>query len=390
MPRHAIETRSIHRCLPRFVFPLLILGTVAQKSAAVDLVGYIPYYRMNPSYNNGTLPAQLAMLNEVRYFGLTAGSDGSIVPLAGSGALQGHENNIAIIKQKIDAMPVGQRPRLDITFGGAGEATNFATIAGNPALSATFAQNINTLLNNTGASSIDIDWESPNNSNTSQLNSYASLLQQIKQTVGATRRVYATIEPQIRLPLTVFNGDNAIDGISLMTYELAWWANDPADTNRGEHSLPQYVTDTVDDWTNPPGSTNRRPYVFSTWGLDANPQDLGVGLPFFGRVIGTSAHPQGGTAYTYSDLVAGGAPDSSGSYYTYAGQTVLCTKRPLRLLAERPGVSCTADLCRVLPRCILEAAERDRVPGRVNCRLCAWYISTCYRYPHHTWMDARL
>src|SRR5262249_30705131 len=49
---------------------------------------------------------------------------------------------------------------------------------------------------------------------------------------------------------------------------------------------------------------------------------LGIGLPFFGRVIGTSQNPQGGTAYTYSDLVAGGTPDASGNYYTYLGQTV--------------------------------------------------------------------
>jgi hypothetical protein len=49
---------------------------------------------------------------------------------------------------------------------------------------------------------------------------------------------------------------------------------------------------------------------------------LGVGLPFYGHVIGTSQNPTGGTAYTYAQLAAGGTPDASGNYYTYAGQTV--------------------------------------------------------------------
>src|SRR6476660_5893561 len=99
----------------RYLFLVLILAGSAHESKALDLVGYLPYYRMNASYNMGTLPTQLGMLNEVRYFGLTAASDGSIVPLAGSGTMQSHLNNIALIKQKIEAMPVGQRPRLDIT-----------------------------------------------------------------------------------------------------------------------------------------------------------------------------------------------------------------------------------------------------------------------------------
>src|SRR3954468_24565662 len=98
----------------------LFICQLARPAAALDLVGYLPYYRMSASYNNNILPAQLGMLNEVRYFGLTAASDGSIQPLGGSGTLQTHLANIALLKQKIDAMPVALRPRLDITLGGAG------------------------------------------------------------------------------------------------------------------------------------------------------------------------------------------------------------------------------------------------------------------------------
>ena len=45
------------------------------------------------------------------------------------------------------------------------------------------------------------------------------MLQQIKSAVGQSNRVYATIEPQINLPTSVLQGANAIDGISLMTYD---------------------------------------------------------------------------------------------------------------------------------------------------------------------------
>jgi GH18 family chitinase len=306
----------MHRSIAILVACISITNT----ALSLDIVGYLPYYRMNATYNQNTLPTQLTMLDEIRYFGLTAASNGTIVPLAGSGTLQTHINNIATIKQKIDAMPAAHRPHLDITFGGAGEASSYATIAASSSLSATFAQNIKSLLDQTGATAVDIDWEHP--VGTTQFNQYGTMLQRIKQEVGTTNRVYATIDPTIRIPLSVFDGPNGIDGASLMTYELAWWANDPSDPNRGEHSLAQYVTDSVDAWTDAVGSFNRRPYVFAVWGRDAQEADLGIGLPFFGRVIGTSQSPQAGTAYTFAELASGGTADSSGNYYTYFGQNV--------------------------------------------------------------------
>jgi hypothetical protein len=284
---------------------------------AVDLVGYVPYYRMGGSYNTSTLPAQLAMLDEVRYFGLTAASNGTITTLEGTFA--SHTSRIGVIKNAIAALPPEDRPRLNITLGGAGQASNFATIAGNASLRTTFAENIAALLDQTGATSVDIDWEHPVGS--IQFNNYATMLQRIKQEVGAERRVYATIDPTIAVPLSVFDGPNGIDGISLMTYELAWWANDPNDFNRGEHSLPEYVEDSTDAWTEPAGSPNQRPWVFASWGRNAPEDKLGVGMPFFGRVIGTSQSPMAGTAYTYSQLVAGGTT-TDGNYYTVAGQPV--------------------------------------------------------------------
>jgi len=270
---------------------------------------------------------QLGMLNEIRYFGLTAASNGSIVPLAGTGTLQSHINNIATIKQKIDAMPVGQRPRLDIALGGAGEAASFSAIAGNSGLRATFAQNIKLFLDGTGATSVDIDWEhpDPNRNNPAEyLVNYPAMLQRIKQELGVNRRVYATVDPIKMIPPSVFNGQNGIDGISLMTYDLGWWANDATDFNRGEHSLQEYVVDSVKSWTDPSGSPvpANRDYVFSVWGNNTSAGKLGAGLPFYGKVIGTSQAPSSGTAYTYSELVAGGTPDASGNYYTYLGQNV--------------------------------------------------------------------
>jgi GH18 family chitinase len=123
------------------------------------------------------------------------------------------------------------------------------------------------------------------------------------------------------IPPSVFDGPNGIDGISIMTYELGWWANDPNDFNRGEHSLPEYVEDSVDAWTEPVGSQNRRTWVFNPWGNNAPEDKLGIGLPFFGRVIGTSQMPMAGTAYTYSELSADGTT-MDGNYYMYQGQPV--------------------------------------------------------------------
>ena len=177
------------------------------------------------------------------------------------------------------------------------------------------------LLDRTGATSVDLDWEHPVGA--TQFANYKTLLQRIKQELGPDRRVHATIDPTIGLSPTVLDGANGIDGISLMTYDLSWWANDVADVNRGEHSLPLYAEDAFEAWTQPAGSLNQRPYVFGTWGRNAPDEKLGIGLPFYGRAIGSPQSPQGGAAYTYSELAAGGTvTDADGNYYTYLGQPV--------------------------------------------------------------------
>jgi hypothetical protein len=287
------------------------------RTAALDLVGYVPNYRMtSSSYVNNVLPRQLALLDEVRYFGITVNSNGS-------GALTTnatHLANIQKLKSLIDAIPEPERPRLNITLGGWQMSDGFATIASDAGKRELLAQNIATLLNDTGATSVDLDWEHPSGS--TQLNNYATLLQRIKQEVGAERRVYGTVEPTKFLPASAFTGPQAIDGTSLMTYDIGWWANDAADNNRGEHSLPQYAADALSAWTDPPGTPNKRPYVFASWGKDLPEDRLGIGLPFYGRTIGTSQSPQSGNAVSYADLVTNGSSSPLGeNYFTYQGQT---------------------------------------------------------------------
>jgi GH18 family chitinase len=176
----------------------------------------------------------------------------------------------------------------------------------------TLATNISALLTKTGATSIDIDWEDPTNA--TQRTNYGTMLQRIKQEVGSSNRVYATIAPEIFLPASTFQGPNAIDGTSLMTYDLSWWSNGH-DGHNGEHSLPDYATDSLNAWTNPPGSANKRPYVFGTWGNGVPASDLGVGLPFYAHGL----NPNSGTTATYAQLVAGGTT-TDGNYYTYQGK----------------------------------------------------------------------
>jgi GH18 family chitinase len=214
-------------------------------------------------------------------------------------------------------MPIGQRPRLDITLGGAGEDASFTniarTVSGVPCnLCTTFAQNIKSLLDSTGAISVDIDWEHPD-AGVERSTSYPDMLKRIKHEVGAARRVYAVVDPTVVISNGVLSDTDAIDGISLMTYDLGWWGNDPANPYQGEHSLPEYVTDSVDAWTQPAGSPNRRTWVFGTWGNNVPTANLGVGLPFYAHTV-TSPD----ATRTYSELVAGGAT-TDGNYYTYAG-----------------------------------------------------------------------
>jgi GH18 family chitinase len=285
----------------------------ASHASAVDLIGYLPYYRMNSNYNANVLPTQLSMLSEIRYFGLTASNTGTVVPMSGAGTMQSNLTNISTIANAIAALPADKRPRLDITLGGAGQATPFATISASSTLRDTFAVNINSLLTQTGATSVDIDWEHPTNTAT-QLGNYSLMTQRIKQEIGASNRIYATMTPELFMPASAFQGPNAIDGVSLMTYDLSWWSNG-GDGNHGEHSLPQYVTDSLNAWTDPPGSTNKRPYVFSKWGNGISPGVLGVGLPFYAHGL----NPNSGLTATYADLVAGGTT-ADGNYYTYGGQ----------------------------------------------------------------------
>ena len=296
------------------VIVLFAASALASGAWAVDLIGYLPYYRMNASYNANVLPRQLAMLDEIRYFGLTAGSNGSIVPLSDSGSVTTNLGRIATIRQAIEAMPEAERPRLNITLGGAGEAANFAAVAASATLRATLAQNIDALLDQTGATSVDIDWEHPS-AGIERTTHYPALLARIKEEIGPDRRVYATVAPSVVINNSVFTGPNAVDGVSLMTYDLGWWGNDPGNPFAGEHSLPEYVVDAVNAWTEPPGSQNDRPWVFGTWGNNAPAEMLGVGMPFYGRNI------HGSTAYTYAELVGSGTT-TDGNYYSYNGQTV--------------------------------------------------------------------
>lgn len=293
---------------------LASVGIGLSETQALDLIGYVPYYRVNATYLTNMLPQQLALLDEVRYFGLSVNGSGGITSLEGTVA--SHKNNIAAIKNIIDGMPQEQRPRLNITLGGAGVDAVFSTVAGSAANRTTLANNIAALLVETGATSVDVDWEHPD-AGVERTTNYPALLKKIKETVGPAKRVYATVDPTVMIPDSVFDGTDGIDGISLMTYDLGWWGNDPGNSYNGEHSLHEYVEDAVDAWTDPASANSQRPYVWTnaSWGNNTAAEDLGVGLPFYGKNIQT------GAAFTYAEMLAQGAPTGNG-YYTMAGQTV--------------------------------------------------------------------
>lgn len=297
-----------------FITALSAILINTASSTAVELVGYVPYYRLNSNYLNNILPEQLSILDEVRYFGLSVNGSGGITSLSGSVSSQ--KENIATIKGIIDSLPANERPRLDITLGGASVDSVFTTVAASPSLRATLAQNVANLLDETGATSVDIDWEHPD-AGVERTTNYPALLKRIKQEVGATKRVYATVAPSVVISNSVLTGANAIDGISLMAYDQGWWGNDPGNPNDGEHSLHEYAVDSINAWTDPVSANSQRPWVFtnSSWGNDVSPDKLGVGLPFYGRNV------FGNDAYTFADLVNNGTSLGDG-YYSISGQTV--------------------------------------------------------------------
>jgi GH18 family chitinase len=131
--------------------------------------------------------------------------------------------------------------------------------------------------------------------------------------------VYATVDPTVIISNSVFSNPNAIDGVSLMTYDLGWWGNDPQNPFQGEHSLHEYVEDAVPAWTDPPGTPvpADRDWAFGPfWGNSAPEDKLGVGLPFYSHSV-TSPD----VTHIFSDLVDGGTT-TDGNYYTYAGRSV--------------------------------------------------------------------
>jgi len=255
-----------------------LAATGAPRTFGVDLIGYVPNYRMGDSnYVNNVLPAQLVMLDEVRYFGITVTASGGLTTTSTN------LSHLQTIQQKIAALPADKRPRLGVTLGGAGASSGFAAVAQSESLRSQLAVNINSLLTQTGAVGVDIDWEHPAEGVESTTH-YPALLARVKQELGASRRVYATVSPEKMVPRTSFDGPNGLDGVSIMTYDLGWWANDALDPNLGQHSLHEYVEDTVEAWTNPAGAFIPRYYVFgSKKSIDAPEGKLGVGSPFYAR-----------------------------------------------------------------------------------------------------------
>jgi GH18 family chitinase len=285
----------------------------ASPARAVDLIGYLPNYRMtDTNYIVNTLPDQLEMLDEIRYFGITVNSNGTLTTNAT------HLANIQTIRDKIATLPEAQRPRLGITLGGFGTSANFPTVAANSILRATLAQNVKSLMDGVGATSVDVDWEHP--SGATQVANYALLMKRIKEEVGAGGDVSATMTPTIFMPNSVFEGPHGIDGISLMTYDLGFFGNDPNNPHNLEHSLPEYVVDSIDAWTSPPSPIPAKlDWFFTSWGNSTPAERLGVGLPFYGRDVVDDMNSADEDARTYSQLVTGGST-SDGNYFTYAGE----------------------------------------------------------------------
>jgi hypothetical protein len=322
-----MDCRLRNRCVAWTLLPaaFMWLGALRSPCRGVDLIGYIPNYRMgDANYVNNVLPLQLGMLDEVRYFGITVTASGLLTTNST------HLSHIDAIKQKIASLPADQRPRLGITLGGDGEDATFTAVAQNAALRTQLAQNINALLNSTGAAGVDVDWEHPD-AGPDLTTHYPAMLSRIKQEIGASRRLYATVSPEKILPRSVFEGDYAVDGVSIMTYDLSWWANGPRfpELEKKQHSLHTYATETVDAWTNPAGAFIPRTWVFGSTSIDAPESKIGVGSPFYARGYDDTSTD---LALAYSTLGAPWTTADGNSYHNGTQEVWLPGKE---LLADR-------------------------------------------------------
>jgi GH18 family chitinase len=287
---------------------LAILASIAWLGAtvlAVDLVGYVPNYRTSAGdYTRKVLPEQLPLLNEVRYFGVSVDAEANLT------TTDADLKNLETIKTLVDRLPAAKRPRLGITIGGWGKSNGFSAVAASEALRAKFAKNLAALLDQTGATAVDLDWEHPA-AGAECDTLYPAMLTRIKQELGPDRRVYATLEPSTFISASVLTGHHAIDGVSLMTYDLSWWNNADGVPELGPHSSHRHVEDSVQAWTDKPGAPNQRPSAFAAWGQGAPAEKLGVGLPLYGRGF-NGANPKSSAAYR--DLVANGKTRDGAAY----------------------------------------------------------------------------
>jgi GH18 family chitinase len=310
-------------------------------------------------YASETLPEQLKLLDDVRYFGITVDRSAKLT------TTDADLKNLAIIKALIDRLPATKRPRLGITIGGWGKSTGFSTVAASKALCDKLAKNLDALLDQTGATAVDLDWEHPAaGAECDAL--YPAMLTRVKQELGPDRRVYATLEPSTFISTSVFTGPQQIDGVSLMTYDLSWWSNADGRTNLGPHSTEDQVEVSVRAWTERPGSPNQRSSAFAAWGQGAPSDKLGVGLPLYGRGF-NGANPKLSAAYR--ELIANGETRNGAAYrYRDADYWIpsLAAVRERVRFADRKGLhhvilwELTQDLPPSDERSMLRAADEAR------------------------------
>lgn len=304
---------------------VLVALTGDEAQHAVELIGYLPDYRLGDhDYVNQVLPKQLAMLDEVRHFGIQLNKDATLR------VESQQDNHLALLRKLISNLPADKQPRLVLSLGGAGESSaHLTTVAGNESLRRILADQIRRLVITAGAQGVDIDWEHPADGR--EINQdYPALLALIKQALEPTTTISVTVAPSKMLPYHMLTGFNAVDSVSLMTYDLSWWANDPADPNHGEHSLPLYVEDAVRAWTQRRGAAIPRNYVFGAkTSLGAPKHKLGIGAPLYARGFGRTDVKE---VISYKDLhnSANAAEENvhqiNGKTYWLPGKTMIADR----------------------------------------------------------------
>ncbi|CAA9964985.1 Glycoside hydrolase family 18 protein [Pyrenophora teres f. maculata] len=235
-----------------------------------------------------------------------------------------------------------------VAIGGWGDTASFCEAARNDSSRKRFARNIATMIDDTGADGIDIDWEYPggngedyktipNSERAWEIDAYPKLLSEIRAAIGPSKLISAAV-PGLPRDMMAFTHETVpvinkyVDFFNIMTYDLL----NRRDNVTKHHTGIQLSLEAIDAYISrgvPPHKANLGFAFYTKWvktdpdgGCDVNPvgcrtqllEDPVTGADM-GRTGGFSWHDKvpEDVALSLRKALANGTYDAEGGGYYY-------------------------------------------------------------------------